>query len=108
MPNDEVVMTAVQLMAAADKLTGVHTGMDSDQIRAAQASVSTDAMITRYCIERYKETSDSATRYELAERLRGAVARSPMCQVLISKELPKLIIRPPKKDQHKPKKRKFE
>ena len=101
----EVTMTAMQLMIEADKLTGVHPGMDSEQIRATQASMSTDMMITRYCIEKYKETNDSTLRYELAERLRGAVARSPMCQILISKELPRLVIRPPKKGQRKPKPR---
>lgn len=97
-------MNARELMAAADALTGVHVGMNADEIRAAQ-DVSLDTLIVRYCIGKYKETDDSDLRYDLAERLRGAITRSPGLQPLVSKELPKLILRPPKKGQRKLKKR---
>ena len=97
-------MNARELMAAADKLTGVHTGMNADEIRAAQ-DVSLDTLIVRYYVEKYKEIDDYAEKYEIAERLRGAVSRSPGLQPCVSKEFPKLILRPPKKGQRKPKKR---
>ena len=92
-------MQAKELMRAADHPTGVHPGMTHDEIRAAQDRATTDVMIVRYFIEEYKKTDDSTLRYEIAERLRAALTRSPHLQTLVSKELPKLIIRAPKRSQ---------
>ena len=97
-------MNARELMAAADKLTGAHTGMNAEEIRAAQ-DVTLDTLTVRYFVEKYKEIDDYKEKYEIAERLRGALARSPGLQSYVSKELPKLILRPPKKGQRKSKPR---
>ena len=88
-------MNSRELMQAADQLTGVHTGMTAEEIRAAQ-DVSRDMLIVRYVLAEYEKTQDADTRYQLAELVRGATTRSPHLQHLVSKGLPKLVLRAPK------------
>ena len=82
-----VSLSPSELMAAADRLSGVHPGMNHEQIRAALISMTPERMMTRYLIEKFKQTRDSGERGELRDRMEALVAENGHLRRLINQGL---------------------
>ena len=91
-----VVTTPRSLMAAADRLTGVHTGMTSDEIREAQATATTSVLWARYLIDKYKGLHASAERGETWEAMLTLATENPEVTSLIKQAFPDRVFRPAK------------
>ena len=87
----EISITAKDLMAGADAITGVRPGMSPEEIRKRQ-----DMPIERqkaiYFIREYKLARDSETRGNLHARMVALVAEHPHLRSLFNRELPDRIL----------------
>ena len=98
-------MNARELMAAADKISGAHTGMDSQQIQEIFHSLTVERMKAKYLLDLLKETNDSKVRAETKRSLSILGTREPHLKGMINQALgsEKIVYRdvgkptPPKK-----------
>ena len=91
-------MNARELMAAADRLTGVHTGMNAQEIQDIFARGSHDGLTIRFLVDLLKQTKDSSIRADAKKRLSLLGGRLPHLKGTINQALaPEKIVytRPP-------------
>ena len=83
-----VSTAALELMRAADQLSGVHPGMTHAEIRRQLDSMTHESLTATYLCDEYKKTRDSARRAEIRDRLIVLVREKPQISRLVIQALP--------------------
>lgn len=84
-------MNSLELMQAADALTGCKPGMSPAEIRERLDSMTPDRQMAVYLCAEFKKTRDSAARSEMVTRLNTLAQGSAWVAAYVNRELTRRV-----------------